>query len=101
MVALKNLVIKERISAKYRPKHFIYDGVTTWDHSSYDCFINALKAQSQGLKIHSEPFVELFSVPLMYNHTINDADLVRSFFNSDKVRAPQTIRSRPCRMTSN
>ena len=77
------------ISAKYRPKHFKYEGVTTWDHSSYDCFINALKAQSEGLKIHSEPFIELFGIPLMYNHSIDDADVVRSFFNTDKVRAPQ------------
>ena len=75
------------ILAKYRPKHFPYEGVTTWDHSSYDCFINALKAQSEGLTIHSEPFVELLGIPLLYNHTINDADLVRSFFNSDKAMA--------------
>ena len=78
-------------SAKCRPKHFKYEGVTTWEHSSYDCFINALKAQSEGLKIHSEPFVELFGIPLMFNHTINDADLVRSFFNTDKERTLQTL----------
>ena len=73
------------------PKHFKYEGVTTWEHSSYDCFINALKAQSEGLKIHSEPFVELFGMPLMFNHTINDADLVRSFFNTDKEMILQTV----------
>ena len=50
-----------------------------------------MKAQSEGLKIHSEPFVELFGIPLMFNHTINDADLVRSFFNTDKEMTLQTV----------
>ena len=48
-----------------------------------------MKAQAEGLKIHSEPFIELFGIPLMYNHSIDDADVIRSFFNTDKVRAPQ------------
>ena len=97
-ISLPRFMVSEQcfiISAKYRPKHFKYEGVTTWDHSSYDCFINALKAQSEGLIIHSEPFVELLGIPLLYNHTINDADLVRSFFNSDKASAPQISQSRP------
>ena len=49
-----------------------------------------MRAQAEGLKIHSEPFVELFGIPLMYNHSIDDADEIRSFFNTDKVRAPRT-----------
>jgi len=47
---------------------------------------NSMKASQNGLKIYSEPFVELFGIPLMYNHSITDPDLVRSFFNSDQVQ---------------
>jgi|ERR1719284_684572 len=73
--------------AKTRPKHFIFEGISTWDHSSYDCFRTAMRAQAEGLKIHSEPFIELFGIPLMYNHSIDDADVIRSFFNTDKAQA--------------
>ena len=45
-----------------------------------------MKASQDGLKIYSEPFVELFGIPLMYNHSITDPDLVRSFFSSDQVQ---------------
>ena len=30
--------------------------------------------------------VEFFGIPLMYNYTINDAELARSFFNTDKAQ---------------
>ena len=30
--------------------------------------------------------VELFGIPLMYNHTINDAELARSFFMTEKAQ---------------
>ena len=30
--------------------------------------------------------VEFFGIPLMFNHIINDAELARSFFNTDKAQ---------------
>ena len=72
--------------AKFRPKHLQFDGVSTWEHSSFDGMKNSMKASQNGLKIYSEPFVELFGIPLMYNHSITDPELVRSFFNSDQVQ---------------
>ena len=68
-----------------------YDGVSTWDHSSFDNMKNAMIASQDGLKIYSEPFVELFGIPLMYNHSITDPDLVRSFFNSDQEQGSSEV----------
>ena len=58
--------------------------MSTWEHSSFDGMKNAMRAAQDGLKIYSEPFVELFGIPLMYNYSLTDPDLVRSFFNSDQ-----------------
>ena len=65
--------------------------MSTWEHSSFDGMRNAMRASQDGLKIYSEPFVELFGIPLMYNYSLTDPDLIRSFFNSDQEQGSTNL----------
>ena len=83
--------INSIFKVKFRPKHLEFDGVSTWEHSSFDGMKNAMRASQDGLKIYSEPFVELFGIPLMYNYSLTDPDLIRSFFNSDQEQGSTNL----------
>ena len=45
----------KRIFSEFcRPKHLLFENKSAHEHSSYESFINSLKAQKLGLKVYSE-----------------------------------------------
>ena len=57
------------------------------EHTHYDTFENAFNAMKRNLVVFSEPFVKIFGIPILHNYQINDAELVRKFFMTEKAQS--------------
>ena len=68
-----------------KPEHFEFKKYG--EHTHYDTFKNAYNAMKRNLVVFSEPFVKIFGIPILHNYQINDAEVIRKFFMTEKAQS--------------